>query len=191
MGGRLMQNGGGDPSFRAEIFGVQLMGGRFKGQASIELLVSVGIAIAFIIPLVLLFSSSSSTKATELSKMQAKALAQQIADESAQVWYMGSGAKRTVFLNYPNNLANITVNGTQAIVTIFGEGGAKSELISSAPCQMVDARSSVTGGQVPRLTLAASFRGGRVQPGLVAIVFQNNGDVVNIYRVYGGEYQIT
>lgn len=163
---------------------------RQKGQGSIELLVTVGVALVFLLPLSLFFLSSSTLRTGELSKMQAKALAQQIADEAGRVYYQGPWAKRTVMVNYPDMMLDITVNNTEVIVTMEGERGGENQFVAQAPSNMTDA---ISGGmRVERKALAAMRSGRYVNGGIVALVFRvsNDGKSVNIFRLYGGKYDI-
>ncbi len=81
------------------------------GQSAVETLIMVGIAIAFILPMVLLFYSTAGIRTQTLSQVQAKGLAQQMADAAGEVWYEGNGSRKVLLLNYPDRLQSIRLGG--------------------------------------------------------------------------------
>ncbi len=155
------------------------------------MLVMTGVALAFILPLAILFFTTSSSKTAEVSKLQAQGLAQKISDEAARVCYQDTWAKRVVLVNYPQRLLNVTVVNKSVIVTLEGELGGQNQIVVPSTCNMTDAISPTTGLQVPNKAMSA-IRGGRyVSSGLVALVFFNTGYEVNIFRVVGNRYELS
>lgn len=161
-----------------------------KGQASIEMLAMTGIAIAFILPLAILFLSSSNAKTYEISKLQAQALGQRISDEVGKVCYQGQLAKRVVLVSYPDRMLNLGISGREITITLEGERGGLNQIVVQSPCNMTEAITS-SGFQAPERTLSYLHDGRYVSSGLVALVFFNTGDKVNIYRVVDNHYYIS
>ena len=69
------------------------------------------VSLLFMIPLILIFYSSTSLRAETLNSYEAKAFLQQIADNAGEVWYAGAGARKTLYVNYPSNLRSINLSG--------------------------------------------------------------------------------
>jgi hypothetical protein len=86
-----------------------------RGQSAVETLVTVGIALAFIVPMVLIFFSSTGIRTQTLAQVQARGLAQQMADTAGEVWYQGNGSKKIALLSYPDRLLNISLGGDMLV----------------------------------------------------------------------------
>ena len=84
-----------------------------KGQASMEMLLTVVGFLAFLIPIILLIYSVVQMNQEDVSKYAAEALVKQITSTMEKIYTQGPGAKTTVFLNIPNNVefVNITSSG--------------------------------------------------------------------------------
>jgi uncharacterized protein (UPF0333 family) len=92
------------------------------GQAATETMILVGFALVFIIPLALLFLSSSNSQLGQLSVSQSKATAQTIADTAGQVYLEGPGAQETIAVNFPSGVQNVIVENGLVILTVDSDG---------------------------------------------------------------------
>jgi hypothetical protein len=82
-----------------------------KGQTSLELLVTVGIVIAFTIPVLFLLLSVTSVGYEDTAKAQAEAASRTLADTMNSVYSQGDGAKREILLNVPATTQEVLVRG--------------------------------------------------------------------------------
>ncbi len=80
-----------------------------KGQASMETMVTLGIVLAFTVPVILLLVSFTSVTHEDTSIAQADAAARSLADSMNFVYIQGDGAKRSVILNVPASTEEIVV----------------------------------------------------------------------------------
>lgn len=94
-----------------------------KGQSSLELLVTVGIVIAFTIPVLFLLLSSTSIGYEDTAKAQADASARTLSDTMNSVYAQGDGAQRTILLNVPSSTQEIYASGGEAVIAIETQGG--------------------------------------------------------------------
>ncbi len=88
-----------------------------KGQASIELLITVGIFLALTIPVVFLMLSYSSVKLENMEEMQARAVAKKLGESVNEV-YATCPAKKTLVVKIPNNVEYIEINKNEAVLKI-------------------------------------------------------------------------
>ncbi|MFN7991885.1 MAG: hypothetical protein U0R44_07060 [Candidatus Micrarchaeia archaeon] len=101
-----------------------------KGQSSLELMVTVGVVIAFTIPVLFLLLSVSSVGYEDTAKAQADASARTLADTMNSVYAQGPGAERELLLNVPATTQEVRADavapgqrGGEAIVRIRTSGG--------------------------------------------------------------------
>jgi uncharacterized protein (UPF0333 family) len=94
-----------------------------KGQTSLELLVTVGVVIAFTIPVLFLLLSVSSVGYEDTSKAQADAASRTLSDTINSVYAMGPGAQREVLLNVPPSTQGVYVGDGEVVVRIKTSGG--------------------------------------------------------------------
>lgn len=78
-----------------------------RGQTSLELMVTVGIVIAFTIPVLFLLLSVTSIGYEDTAKAQAEAASRTLADTMNSVYSQGDGAQRTILLNVPASTERI------------------------------------------------------------------------------------
>jgi hypothetical protein len=102
-----------------------------KGQAATETLVMAGFALAFIVPLVFLFMSSSNSELGKTSIVQAKITARTIADEAGEIYLQGAGSKKTIFVNYPEGIKNGRVENGLVILTIDSDNRVQDVVAST------------------------------------------------------------
>ncbi len=105
-----------------------------KGQSSLELMITVGIVIAFTIPVLFLLLSATSIGYDDTAKAQADASARTLSDTMNSVYSQGPGAKRLILLNVPASTQEIYASGGEAVVSIklgSGQFDAASPTIAS------------------------------------------------------------
>jgi len=95
-----------------------------RGQISFELLVTVGVVLAFTIPVLFLMFSMTSVGYEDTAKAQADASARTLADTLNSVYSQGEGAQRSLLLNVPATTENISVVGSEVIVKIKTGSGS-------------------------------------------------------------------
>ncbi len=89
-----------------------------KGQISMEMLITVGMVLAFTLPIVLFLFTATSSSYEETTKAQADAAARVLSDVINEVYSQGSGAKKTIALNLPSSTKTISVKNGEVIVVI-------------------------------------------------------------------------
>lgn len=102
-----------------------------RGQSSLELLVTVGVVVAFTVPVLFLLLSVTSVGYEDTSKAQADASARTLADTMNSVYAQGSGAQREVLLNVPPSTEQVRIvkitsgseTASEVIVSIRTSGG--------------------------------------------------------------------
>ncbi len=94
-----------------------------KGQTSLELMVTVGIVIAFTIPVLFLLLSATSIGYEDTAKAQADASSRTLADTMNSVYSQGPGAKRLILLNVPSATQEVYASNGEAVVSIKTQSG--------------------------------------------------------------------
>ena len=89
-----------------------------RGQASMELLITLGIILAFTVPVIFLLFTITQVGYEDTAKAQADASARTLADTLNFVYGQGEGAKRKILLNTPPYTESITVDGGEVVVRI-------------------------------------------------------------------------
>ena len=135
--------------------------GNVRGQATTEMLVMVGFALVFIIPLAFLFLSASNNELSNTSVMQAKATARNIADNAGEIYLQGPGARKYIVVNYPQGVTNASV-GDGVVVLTLDSNGYRQDIVATT-------FANITG----------NLSGKRTE-GLHTIELVNKDDVVNI-----------
>ena len=135
---------------------------RLTGQATTEMLVLVGFALVFIIPIAFLFLSASNSELSKTSVMQAKATARTIADNAGEVYLQGPGAQKYIVVNYPQGVTGASA-GNGAVVLTLDSNGYRQDIVATTFANMTGNLSGKRG------------------PGLQTIKMVNsNENVVNI-----------
>ncbi|MFH0927225.1 MAG: hypothetical protein V1822_01475 [Candidatus Micrarchaeota archaeon] len=179
-----------------------------KGQPSVEALMVFAIAIVFIIPLVLIFYSSTSLRLETLNYMEAKAFAQKISDAAGEVWYAGKGSRKTILVDYPSSMTGIVLSGTgipcpnyngqiicdesikysgrDIILSFKTESGEKAQMDIVSPAPLKN-NYGITGQYIyeQRLDSPVSIDG-QISSGLTVLVIKNEGPYVNVVRYVDG-----
>ncbi len=94
-----------------------------KGQSSLEVLVTVGIILAFTIPVLFLLLSLTSVGYEKTTLAQADASARSLADTMNFVYSQGPGAKKALLLNAPASTQEIYAANDEAVVRIKTASG--------------------------------------------------------------------
>ncbi len=94
-----------------------------KGQSSMELFVTLGIVLAFTVPVLLLLLSINSVSYENTAKAQAEASTRTLSEATDFVWAQGSGAKRVVVLNLPTSTKSINATNHEIVITIKTSAG--------------------------------------------------------------------
>jgi len=94
-----------------------------KGQTSLELLITIGIVLAFTIPVLFLLLSFTSIGYEDTTKAQADAAARTLADAMNSVYSQGDGAKKTILLNVPASTEEVYASDGEVVVRIRTSGG--------------------------------------------------------------------
>ena len=126
-----------------------------------EMLVLVGFALVFIIPIAFLFITASNNELSKTSIMQAKATARAIADNAGEVYLQGPGARKHIVVNYPQGVTNASV-GNGVVVLTLDSNGYRQDIVATT-------FANITGDLAGKRTA-----------GLQTIKLVNENDVVKI-----------
>lgn len=94
-----------------------------KGQISAEMLISVGVVVAFTVPVLLLLISLSQFGFERSATLQADATAKSIAENVNEVYIQGANAKRAIFLNLPTGTKTVKVDNKEVSIRLAIGGG--------------------------------------------------------------------
>lgn len=94
-----------------------------KGQASVETLTTLGMVIAFTVPILLLMLSASQYGAETTAVYQTQSSARVIADTINDVFVQGSGASKQILVNLPGNTESIEFNGKEVVIIMNLQNG--------------------------------------------------------------------
>lgn len=96
---------------------------QFHGQISIEMLITVGIIMAFTVPVLLLLLSISQLGYESSTLMQADATAKTLADNINELFVQGPGAKKTIAVAFPINMKSFSIQGKEVIIKLNTSNG--------------------------------------------------------------------
>ncbi len=174
-----------------------------RAQAALETLLMVGIVFAFVIPLVLVFFSSTGARTQALNEVQAMALAQVMSDTAGEVWYAGNGTRMMLLVSFPSDMHNISLGGDDVLDSSLPMQGHEISIVldnspigvdeimivAPAPVRSVPPLLAPDGTFLTqaeqnrtRLVQRVSQTSPRLRSGLVALIFENKGNYVNIIR---------
>lgn len=94
-----------------------------KAQASVETLSTLGMVIAFTIPVLLLMLSASQYGAESTAIYQTQSSARVLADTINDVFVQGNGATKQILINLPGNTEYIEITGKEVIITLKVQNG--------------------------------------------------------------------
>ena len=89
-----------------------------KGQSSFELLITLGVFVAFTLPVLFLLLSVTSVGYEDTSKAQADASARSLADAVNFVYSQGANSSKLVLLYVPTNTQALTLANNEVVVTV-------------------------------------------------------------------------
>jgi hypothetical protein len=137
-----------------------------KGQSSLELLVTVGIVVAFTIPVLFLLLSVTTVGYEDTAKAQAEAASRNLADTMNSVYSQGDGAKRVILLNVPSSTEEVYAKDGEAIVELKTSTGT----FEAAHPTIADIKGSsqTAGAQTGLFLLTVENKGGEVEFSVVA-----------------------
>jgi hypothetical protein len=115
-----------------------------KGQSSLELMVTLGVVIAFTVPVIFLLLSANSIGYEDTSKAQADATARSLADTVNTVYAQGPGAQREVLVNVPPTTESLYISGGEVVLRLKTSGG-RFEAVSPTIAKIGAASRTVTG----------------------------------------------
>ena len=131
-----------------------------KAQVSVELLVTLGVVLAFALPVLLLLLSISQFGFENASVAQAEGAAKKLADNINEVHAQGGITKRVVLMSLPLNTESLSVGENEVVVKVK---------ISAGEYEAV----SPMFGKVKAFEL-------KQKSGPISLVLQNNGNEVEI-----------
>ena len=103
---------------------MMLMSGRsgFRGQISMESFFTIGIILAFSIPVLFLFYSVSQSGYRDTVSSQAEASVRLLADSANLVYSEGDGATKTIIVNFPLSSKEILLKNHEVVIVMKGTG---------------------------------------------------------------------
>jgi len=138
-----------------------------KGQSSMELLVTVGIVLAFTVPVIFLLLSLTMVGFEDASVAQAEASARSMADSINVVYGQGGDAKRVVLLNLPANTQRLAISGNEVILEIRTSRGmhqaAAPFFANTADSELVSAESETARSGLVPVEISSAESGGSIQ----------------------------
>ena len=90
-----------------------------KGQVSIEYIAIFAVALMMTLPLILIFVVQSENISTDVSTTQGYNAITKIVNSAEEIYFQGEPAQRTLQINFPENVENVTVyeTGIEMIIT--------------------------------------------------------------------------
>ncbi|MFH1222150.1 MAG: hypothetical protein V1492_03635 [Candidatus Micrarchaeota archaeon] len=102
-----------------------------KGQSSAEFLITIGVVLAFTIPVIFLLFSINQLGYEDTTLAQADAAARTLAETINSVYGQGPGASRVILLNTPPSTQFITISQLGEISVVIRT--SKGEYAGTAP----------------------------------------------------------
>jgi hypothetical protein len=94
-----------------------------KGQAATEMLVTIGMVLLFVIPLLLILLVVAQLRFESLSEVQGNSAIRIMADSINEVYIEGPGATKVAVVNLPTNTKNLTITENEIIITLETRSG--------------------------------------------------------------------
>jgi uncharacterized protein (UPF0333 family) len=91
---------------------------RSKGQVSMEYLIIFAIAFAMTLPLIIIYSKQTGNMQADVAQIQIYKTASKISDYAEQVYYMGEPSQRTLYIDFPQGVNSVTINGNLIIFNV-------------------------------------------------------------------------
>ncbi len=118
-----------------------------KAQVSTEMLIMAGFAIVILVPALVILLGSAGFEGEKLNLNMARMGAQKIADTAFDVYAQGDGAKKTIAVNYPENLKNVTALGNEIVFRI-ALGGKEQEIVAKSRVNITEKTAGELGGSL-------------------------------------------
>lgn len=83
-----------------------------------EMLITVGMMLAFVVPISLLLLTTSGQNFEEVSKHQAQVTVQKIAHAVNTVYLEGEGSSKNVLLNIPSNTKSLEIRSSEVLLIL-------------------------------------------------------------------------
>lgn len=93
------------------------------GQSAMEYLLIIGFSTMLLLPLIIIAFSESSNFADEVAAAQIRKAADRVGDAADAVYYTGPPAKRTLRLQFPERIQDVTIAATSITFRLQGQGG--------------------------------------------------------------------
>jgi hypothetical protein len=136
-----------------------------KGQAATEMLVTIGMVLIFIIPILLLLLVVAQLRFETLSEVQGSSAIRIMADSVNEIYLEGPGATKVVVVNLPTNTKNLSITENEVIITLETRSG-ENQLV-------VPFFGNVTSGSIREIKTDVN---GRAPVGLYPIRFTTESD---------------
>jgi hypothetical protein len=94
-----------------------------KGQAATEMLVTIGVILVFIVPILLLLLVGAQARFESLSHIQANSVVRIIADSINEVNIEGPGASKVIIVNVPTNTRYLNITENEVVLTLETSNG--------------------------------------------------------------------
>jgi len=76
-----------------------------------EYLIIFSIAFAMILPLIIIYAKQTNNVQADVAQIQIYKVASKISDYAEQVYYMGEPSQRTLYIQFPEGINSVTLNG--------------------------------------------------------------------------------
>ena len=134
-----------------------------KGQAAMEMLVTIGVILIFIVPILLLLLVGAQTRFESLSHVQASSVVRIIADSINEVNIEGPQASKVVIVNIPTNTRYLNITENEVVLTLETSNGPTDVTTSFF-------------GNLNDSSISLVTVGGKAPLGLYPIKFYADGD---------------
>jgi hypothetical protein len=94
-----------------------------KGQAATETMVTIGMILVFVIPILLLLLVGAQARFESLSHVQASSVVRVIADSINEVYVEGPGASKVVVINVPTNTQFLNITENEVVLRLETRSG--------------------------------------------------------------------
>jgi hypothetical protein len=121
-----------------------------KAQASVEILILVGISLFLLLPVVLYAYGRANTSGEDLSVQKAEFAANRLASLADSVGYLGGGAAVVDEIEIPPFVKSVGVSGKDIIIEMNAASGRK-QIVSGTAFRLVD------GGSLSRISKAGTY----------------------------------
>ncbi len=141
-----------------------------KAQAATETLVTIGMILVFVIPILLILLVGAQAEFESLSHVQAGSAVRIIADSINEVYLEGPTASKVVIVNVPSNVESLNIKDNEVTLALRTRYGTTD--ITSAYF-----------GELSEPSMVITAEGGNAPVGLYPMKFETNsaGKVVITY----------